>query len=113
MLYGTDLDTNPSLAEQCVFYSRKQHNNHTSDAQSRMEDNVDNQDFEGAASANEVATSACRSKSEVAQRVCKDGGDAVPTTIVKEIGPACEGEEQNHGNATLFDQITGVEDELV
>lgn len=61
----------------------------------------------------EVASSVLRNKLQEVQRVCVDGGKAVPTIVVEVIEYAREGIEMNRKNATLSDRNTDTEAKLV
>lgn len=79
-----------SLAAQRVFV-QKLNTERTCDVPKGMNDEEDSWDFEGIVTAEEVAITGIRGKLGEVQRVCKEGGEAVPTTIIDVINLAREG----------------------
>lgn len=86
---------------------------HASDVLQGMDDEEDSWDLESMVTAKEVATSDTRTEVQDVQRVCEDGGEAVPTTIVEATVLARECVEARRKNATLSGQITNTEAKLV
>lgn len=60
-----------------------------------------------------VATYGIRRKLQELQRICENGGDALPTKIVEVIKPAFEGVEANPKNVAPSNQNTDMKSKFV
>lgn len=65
----------------------------TSNVPGRMNDEEDSWNFEDIVTAKEVGSSILRAKLQEVQRVCENGGEVVPTTVVELAELAREGVE--------------------
>lgn len=63
-------------------------------------------------SVNEVAASGVRNRLEEVQRICENGGEAVPTSAVEIIELSRDVVETKHKNAKLVDRVKDLEREL-
>lgn len=68
----------------------------------RMDDRVENRDFEGTVSANEADTSGACGKLQKVQHACKDGGETVFTKVVGMVRFDRVGVEMKRVNANMW-----------
>lgn len=109
---GIELKDIPSLAEQRA-YVRNLDARRTSDVSEGIDDEEENWDFENMVAAEIVASSGLRGKLLEVQRICEDGDEAVPTTILEVVELACDGIKMKHKSVALTDQNMDLEAELL